>query len=99
MEYSAALYNLMPIKQLLLTARENQHKYEDLYPPLLRLVSKSYPHLCLVEDYMFEEEVKEEKSVVLAEHESRLPLFNAQVCCKDQLRSGRYFFLSRYACH
>ncbi|XP_065055164.1 LOW QUALITY PROTEIN: integrator complex subunit 2-like [Rhopilema esculentum] len=87
MEYSAALYNLMPIKQLLLTARENQHNYEDLYPPLLRLVSKSYPHLCLVEDYMFEEEVKEEKSVFLAEHKSQLSLFNAQVCCNDQLRS------------
>jgi len=61
-EYSAELYNEMPIKKLLLISRENQDLYEDIYPPLLRLVAKSYPHLCLVEDYMFEEEMKDDKS-------------------------------------
>eukprot|EP00794_Sanderia_malayensis_P014277 gene14277-15764_t len=58
-EYSAALYAAMPIKQLFLKAREKQTVYENLYPPILRIVTKNYPHLCLVEDCMFEETIKE----------------------------------------
>ena len=94
MEYSTAIYTTMPIKQLLLKSREKQNLYEDIYPPLLRLVTKNYPHLCLVEDYMFEEEIKEDRELDVSwfkhtQSESRKP-----PCSPEELRTGKALFFS-----
>ena len=34
-----------------------QGKFEGLYPPLLRLASTQFPHLCLVEDWLVSEQI------------------------------------------
>lgn len=87
-EYSADVYNQMPIKKLLLVSRENQSLYEDIYPPLLRLVIKNYPHLCLVEDYMFEEEIKKESASSIVAARSSGSLHKDKICTPDELHSG-----------
>lgn len=87
-EYSADLYYQMPIKKLLLVSRENQNLYEDIYPPLLRLVIKSFPHLCLVEDYMFEEEIKEEKASSTFSLKSPGTLRRDKICTPDELSTA-----------
>jgi len=48
--YSQELLNDLPIKFLLGKAERMQGKFEGLFPPLLRLASTQFPHLCLVED-------------------------------------------------
>merc|ERR1719351_669029 len=48
--YSQELLNDVPIKFLLGKAERMQGKFEGLFPPLLRLASTQFPHLCLVED-------------------------------------------------
>ena len=45
------------MKQLLLRARADEESFGDLYPSLLRLLTSHYPHLCLVEDWIEEEEM------------------------------------------
>lgn len=59
-EYSTNLYSLIPMKQLLLVSRTEGKLYGDLYPPLLKLLIAHYPHLCLVEDSIVEEEIYED---------------------------------------
>ena len=81
----------MPIKKLLLISRENQDLYEDIYPPLLRLVAKGYPHLCLVEDYMFEEEMKDDKAASMLGSKFIGSNRNKGICTPHELRAGRYF--------
>ena len=92
-EYSAELYNQMPIKKLLLMSRENQTLYEDIYPPLLRLVTKSYPHLCLVEDYMFEEEIKDHETSSVFGLKCIGSVSRQKICTPDELRTGRFIEL------
>ena len=58
-EYSTLLYSLIPMKELLLYTRNEERLFGDLYPPLLRLLIVHYPHLCLVEDSIVEEEIQE----------------------------------------
>ena len=89
-EYSAELYNQMPIKKLVLISRENQDLYEDIYPPLLRLVAKSYPHLCLVEDYMFEEEMKDDKSSSVFGMKHVGSSRKKDTCTPDELNTGSF---------
>ena len=55
-EYSGHLYSAIPIKQLLIETRSNETSFGHLYPCLLRLLATHYPHLCLVEDWISEEE-------------------------------------------
>ena len=55
-DYSHSLYSQIPIKYLLQQARKSQEHYRDLYPPLLRLLVTYYPQLCLVEDWLCEED-------------------------------------------
>ena len=55
-EYSGHLYSAIPIKQLLIETRSNETSFGNLYPCLLRLLATHYPHLCLVEDWISEEE-------------------------------------------
>ncbi|XP_066936944.1 integrator complex subunit 2-like isoform X1 [Clytia hemisphaerica] len=55
-EYSTHLYSIIPIKQLLMEVRSNERSYGHIYPCLLRLLTTHYPSLCLVEDWIDEEE-------------------------------------------
>lgn len=55
--YSASLLSHIPIKYLVLQARANQSDYRGLYAPLLRLLVIHYPHLCLVDEWLIEEEM------------------------------------------
>ena len=55
-EYSGHLYSVIPIKQLAIETRSNEEAFGHLYPRLLRLLATHYPHLCLVEDWISEEE-------------------------------------------
>ena len=84
----------MPIKQLFLKSRENQNLYEDIYPPLLRLITKNYPHLCLVEDCMFEESIKESATSNVAGFLAREPAERKRtVCSPEELKKGKKKFL------
>lgn len=56
-EYTTNLYSKIPMKQLLLFTRGDEQNYGDLYPPLLKYIVTYYPHLCLVEDWIDEEEI------------------------------------------
>lgn len=58
-DYSHSIYSQIPIKYLLQQARKSQEQYRDLYPPLLRLLVTYYPQLCLVEDWLCEEDSAE----------------------------------------
>ncbi|KAM9348084.1 integrator complex subunit 2 [Symphorus nematophorus] len=55
--YSAALMDQIPIKYLVTQAQGLQQELGGLHSALLRLLATNYPHLCLVEDWVCEEEV------------------------------------------
>ncbi|XP_076024838.1 integrator complex subunit 2 [Genypterus blacodes] len=55
--YSAALMDHIPIKYLVTQAQGLQQELGGLHSALLRLLATNYPHLCLVEDWVCEEEV------------------------------------------
>lgn len=55
--YSAALMDHIPIKFLVTQAQKLQKELGGLHSALLRLLATNYPHLCLVEDWVCEEEV------------------------------------------
>uniref|UniRef100_A0A8C7ZW62 Integrator complex subunit 2 n=2 Tax=Oryzias sinensis TaxID=183150 RepID=A0A8C7ZW62_9TELE len=55
--YSAALMDQIPIKFLVTQAQGLQQELGGLHSALLRLLATNYPHLCLVEDWVCEEEV------------------------------------------
>ncbi|XP_061754185.1 integrator complex subunit 2 [Nerophis ophidion] len=55
--YSAALMDQIPIKYLVTQAQGLQQELGGLHSALLRLLAINYPHLCLVEDWVCEEEV------------------------------------------
>ncbi|XP_062373767.1 integrator complex subunit 2 [Sardina pilchardus] len=55
--YSAALMDQIPIKYLIGQAQGLQKELGGLHSALLRLLATNYPHLCMVEDWLKEEEV------------------------------------------
>lgn len=55
--YSPALMDQIPIKYLVTQAQGLQQELGGLHSSLLRLLATNYPHLCLVEDWVCEEEV------------------------------------------
>ncbi|KAM6906901.1 integrator complex subunit 2 isoform 2-T2 [Xenentodon cancila] len=55
--YTAALMDQIPIKYLVTQAQGLQQELGGLHSSLLRLLATNYPHLCLVEDWVCEEEV------------------------------------------
>ncbi|XP_056593232.1 integrator complex subunit 2 [Triplophysa dalaica] len=55
--YSAALMDQIPIKYLIRQAQGLQQELGGLHSALLRLLATNYPHLCMVEDWISEEEV------------------------------------------
>ena len=81
------------MKQLLLKARQNKAAYGDLYPPLLRLLVTHYPHLCLVEDWIEEEELTDNtlphvssKSLAIR---GRSTDKNDEICTPEQLKESK----------
>uniref|UniRef100_A0AAY4CIZ7 Integrator complex subunit 2 n=1 Tax=Denticeps clupeoides TaxID=299321 RepID=A0AAY4CIZ7_9TELE len=55
--YSASLMDQIPIKHLIRQAQGLQKELGGLHSALLRLLATNYPHLCMVEDWLCEEEV------------------------------------------
>ncbi|XP_061596154.1 integrator complex subunit 2 isoform X1 [Cololabis saira] len=55
--YTAALMDQIPIKYLVTQAQGLQQELGGLHSSLLRLLATNYPHLCLVEDWVCEEQV------------------------------------------
>ena len=62
-DYSPLLYSQIPMKYLLQRARKDQSNFRDLYPPLLRLLVTYFPQLCLVEDWIYEEDKPETQAL------------------------------------
>ncbi|PIK61167.1 putative integrator complex subunit 2 isoform X2, partial [Apostichopus japonicus] len=59
--YSTKVLSQLPIKYLFREAQRHLSDYGHLYPSLLRLLVTHYPHLCLVEDWMDEATLAEDK--------------------------------------
>ncbi|XP_078535944.1 integrator complex subunit 2 isoform X1 [Lissotriton helveticus] len=55
--YSSALMDQIPIKYLIRQAQGLQQELGGLHSALLRLLATNYPHLCIVEDWVCEEEI------------------------------------------
>ncbi|XP_064208392.1 integrator complex subunit 2 [Anguilla rostrata] len=55
--YSATLMDQIPIKYLIRQAQGLQQELGGLHSALLRLLATNYPHLCMVEDWISEEEI------------------------------------------
>merc|ERR1719277_2755858 len=56
--YSHDLLSELPIKFLLQTAERDQERFGGIFPQLLRLCSSHFPHLCLVQDWLSNDDVK-----------------------------------------
>ncbi|KAL9980911.1 hypothetical protein ACROYT_G009553 [Oculina patagonica] len=54
---SPMLLSQIPIKHLLEQARSRRQEFRGLYAPLLQLINTHLPHLCLVDDWLRQEEV------------------------------------------
>jgi len=54
---SPMLLSQIPVKHLLEQARSRRQEFRGLYAPLLQLISAHLPHLCLVDDWLRQEEV------------------------------------------
>lgn len=61
--YSTKVMSQLPIKYLFREAQCQLSDYGHLYPSFLRLLVTHYPHLCLVEDWMDEATLAEEKTL------------------------------------
>ena len=57
--YSPNVLVQIPMKHLLQHVRQHQGDYATLYPSLLKLTATHFPQLCLVEDWLKEEECAE----------------------------------------
>ncbi|XP_036054046.1 integrator complex subunit 2 isoform X2 [Onychomys torridus] len=55
--YSSSLMDQIPIKFLIRQAQGLQQELGGLHSALLRLLATNYPHLCIVDDWICEEEV------------------------------------------
>ncbi|NP_001025696.1 integrator complex subunit 2 [Xenopus tropicalis] len=55
--YSSAMMDQIPIKYLIRQAQGLQQELGGLHSALLRLLSTNYPHLCIVDDWICEEEI------------------------------------------
>jgi len=54
---SPMLLSQIPIKHLLEQARSRRQEFKGLYAPLLQLINTHLPHLCLVGEWLKQEEV------------------------------------------
>ncbi|PKK22495.1 hypothetical protein A306_00000106 [Columba livia] len=55
--YSSALMDQIPIKYLIRQAQGLQQELGGLHSALLRLLATNYPHLCIVDDWICEEQI------------------------------------------
>ncbi|XP_004707428.1 integrator complex subunit 2 [Echinops telfairi] len=55
--YSSSLMDQIPIKFLIRQAQGLQQEMGGLHSALLRLLATNYPHLCIVDDWVCEEEI------------------------------------------
>ncbi|XP_073521596.1 integrator complex subunit 2 [Phyllobates terribilis] len=55
--YSSLLMDQIPIKYLIRQAQGLQQELGGLHSALLRLLATNYPHLCIVDDWICEEEI------------------------------------------
>ncbi|XP_074869941.1 integrator complex subunit 2 isoform X2 [Carettochelys insculpta] len=55
--YSSALMDQIPIKYLIRQAQGLQQELGGLHSALLRLLATNYPHLCIVNDWICEEQI------------------------------------------
>ncbi|KAK7829920.1 hypothetical protein U0070_003375 [Myodes glareolus] len=55
--YSSSLMDQIPIKFLIRQAQGLQQELGGLHSALLRLLATNYPHLCIVDDWICEEEI------------------------------------------
>lgn len=79
---SPMLLSQLPIKHLLEQARSRRREFRGLYAPLLQLINTHLPHLCLVDDWLRQEEV------FTAPHLSAAsPLLHVQ-CSPPHLKEG-----------
>ena len=58
LRYSHELFADLPIKFLLQTAEKDQERFGGVFPQLLRLCSSHFPHLCLVQDWLSNDDAK-----------------------------------------
>ena len=58
LRYSHELFADLPIKFLLQTAERDQERFGGIFPQLLRLCSSHFPHLCLVQDWLSNDDVE-----------------------------------------
>ena len=93
---SPMLLSQIPIKHLLEQARSRRQEFRGLYAPLLQLINTHLPHLCLVDDWLRQEEV------FTAPLSASSPLPNIK-CSPLLLKEGTYknylellFFLFRF---
>ena len=86
--YSPAVLVQIPVKRLLQHAWQHQEAYSTLYPSLLRLTTTHLPQLCLVEDWLKEEEIGK------GELAWRVPQYKTEL-----LREMTYTVLSHTLCH
>lgn len=92
-EYSAYLYSRITMKRLLVQARSNEQHFGLLYPTILRLLATHYPHLCLVEDWIGEEEALDKDAQYGAQQSSTNDVWLKNQ--KELLNTGALFF---YCC-
>ena len=63
LKYSHELMARLPIKFLLRMAERDEKKYGVIYPQLLKICTTRYPHLCLVQDWLDEDEESAGKTI------------------------------------
>lgn len=79
---SPMLLSQIPIKHLLEQARSQRQEFKGLYAPLLQQINTHLPHLCLVDDWLKQEEV----FTVLSLSTSPLP---SVLCSPSHLQQGK----------
>ena len=79
---SPLLLSQIPIKHLLEQARSRRQEFRGLYAPLLQLINTHLPHLCLVDDWLRQEEVSTAPGLSASS-----PLPNVQ-CLPSRLQEG-----------
>jgi len=80
---SPMLLSQIPIKHLLEQARSRRQEFKGLYAPLLQQINTHLPHLCLVDDWLKQEEVF---TVLSLSTSSPLP---SVFCSPSHLQQGK----------
>lgn len=87
---SPMLLSQIPIKHLLEQARSRRQEFRGLYAPLLQLINTHLPHLCLVDDWLRQEEV----FTVAPDMSASSPLPNVH-CSPSRLQEGMLYKVAK----